>query len=102
MVPEAEDEPVVAPEAKVEPAAASDVKVEPAGPRWRPEMGMDDAMAWLESLAAKQGADEETLLTRPEERMETPPEWVSQAFENVQPATTVAESPALACSPCRV
>lgn len=37
---------------------------------------MDAAMAWLESLAAKQGADEETLITAPEERVETPPEWV--------------------------
>ena len=37
---------------------------------------LDDAMAWLESLAAKQGADEETLLTKPDERVETPPDWV--------------------------
>jgi tetratricopeptide (TPR) repeat protein len=49
------------------------------------ETSMDDAMAWLESLAAKQGAEEETLLTRPENRVETPPDWVTQAFETVQP-----------------
>ena len=36
----------------------------------------DAAMAWLESLAAKQGAAEEELTTRPEERLETPPTWV--------------------------
>ena len=34
--------------------------------------------AWLESLAAKQGATE-GLLTQPEERLEEEPEWVKQA-----------------------
>ncbi len=38
----------------------------------------DAAMAWLESLAAKQGAAEEELLTAPEERLEEPPEWVQE------------------------
>ncbi len=37
---------------------------------------MDEAMAWLESLAAAQGADEATLLTPPEERTEELPEWL--------------------------
>jgi competence ComEA-like helix-hairpin-helix protein len=36
----------------------------------------DAAMAWLESLAAKQGASEEELLTAPEDRLEEPPDWV--------------------------
>lgn len=36
----------------------------------------DAALAWLESLAARQGADEETLITPPEERQDTAPEWV--------------------------
>jgi tetratricopeptide (TPR) repeat protein len=60
-----------------------------------PDMGMggEDAMSWLESLAARQGADESTLLTRPEDRAETPPEWVSQAFETVQPVAAVPETP---------
>ena len=44
------------------------------------EMDMDAAFAWLESLAVKQGADEALLLT-PEERQETPPEWVTLAAE---------------------
>ena len=39
----------------------------------------DAAMAWLESLAAKQGAAEDELLTPPEERLEKPPEWVQEA-----------------------
>jgi len=36
----------------------------------------DDAMAWLEGLAAKQGVSEEELLSSPEERPDAPPEWV--------------------------
>ena len=39
---------------------------------------MDSALAWLEGLAAKQGADEDSLkITAPENRTETPPEWIS-------------------------
>ena len=38
----------------------------------------DEAFAWLESLAAKQGAEEALLLT-PEERREEPPEWILEA-----------------------
>ena len=36
----------------------------------------DDAFAWLESLAAKHGADEDALVTATDERQETPPDWV--------------------------
>jgi competence ComEA-like helix-hairpin-helix protein len=39
----------------------------------------DAAMAWLESLAVKQGAAEDELLTAPEDRLEEPPEWVQEA-----------------------
>jgi len=39
----------------------------------------DDALAWLEGLAAKQGAKPEELLTKLEERLEHEPEWVRQA-----------------------
>ena len=42
------------------------------------EQERDDAFAWLESLAAKQGATE-GLLTQPEERLEEEPEWVKHA-----------------------
>ena len=38
----------------------------------------DDSFAWLENLAAKQGATE-GLLTKPEERLEEEPDWVKQA-----------------------
>jgi hypothetical protein len=47
----------------------------------------DDAVAWLESLAAKHGAKPEELVTDPNKRSETPPDWVSQAQNiNAQPA----------------
>ena len=39
----------------------------------------DDAVAWLEMLAAKHGAKPEELVTDPSKRLDTPPEWVSQA-----------------------
>ena len=42
------------------------------------EQERDDSFAWLESLAAKQGANE-GLLTKPEDRLEEEPEWVKQA-----------------------
>jgi competence protein ComEA len=41
----------------------------------------DEAMAWLESLAARQGALEEELLTKPEERPIETPEWIQQLAE---------------------
>ncbi len=41
----------------------------------------DEAMLWLESLAAKQGAKSEELISKPEDRLEKPPEWVEQARE---------------------
>jgi tetratricopeptide (TPR) repeat protein len=44
----------------------------------RSEQEQDDSFAWLENLAAKQGATE-GLLTTPEERLEEEPEWVKQA-----------------------
>jgi len=38
----------------------------------------DDALLWLESLAQKQGAKPEELITKPEERKEVAPDWVAQ------------------------
>ena len=51
----------------------------------------DDAVAWLESLAAKHGAKPEELVTDPSKRSETPPEWVSQAqsIDQQAPAPSV-------------
>lgn len=39
----------------------------------------DAAMSWLESLAAKQGANADELITDPNARTEQAPEWVEQA-----------------------
>jgi tetratricopeptide (TPR) repeat protein len=49
----------------------------------------DDAVAWLESLAAKHGAKPEELVTDPRKRSETAPEWVQQATvaNEAQPAS---------------
>jgi hypothetical protein len=52
-----------------------------AQPDWN---DLDAAMAWLEGLAAKQGADQETLSTTEEQRSQTPPTWVTQEMEKSQ------------------
>jgi cytochrome c-type biogenesis protein CcmH/NrfG len=54
----------------------------------------DDAVAWLESLAAKHGAKPEELVTDPNKRSDTAPEWVQQAsaIGESQPATNVSEN----------
>jgi len=44
----------------------------------------DDAIGWLEGLAAKHGAKPEELVTKPEDRKETEPEWVKQARETAE------------------
>ncbi|HMN62395.1 MAG TPA: BTAD domain-containing putative transcriptional regulator, partial [Anaerolinea sp.] len=57
------------------------------------EMDLDSAMAWMEALAAKQGADEESLkITPPEARTEIAPEWIQQQAESA--AETPAAAPA--------
>jgi cytochrome c-type biogenesis protein CcmH/NrfG len=54
----------------------------------------DDAMAWLESLAAKRGAKPEELLTKPEDRSETLSEWIRKAALEQQSAPgTVPAAP---------
>lgn len=59
------------------------------------EQERDDSFAWLESLAAKQGASE-GLLTKPEERLEEEPEWVRQAKDlQQQPAPTPPTEPVM-------
>lgn len=63
------------PPAEQAPAAQPAESLETLG---KSEQEQDDSFAWLESLAAKQGATE-GLLTKPEERLEQEPEWVQQA-----------------------
>ena len=50
----------------------------------------DDAIAWLEGLAAKHGAKPEELVTDPNARTETEPEWVQKA-KATQEQTSVEE-----------
>lgn len=52
----------------------------------------DDAVAWLESLASKHGAKPEEMVTDPNKRSETPPEWVSQA-QNLNQQEPAAQAP---------
>lgn len=54
----------------------------------------DDAMAWLENLAAKQGAKEEELLTKPENRSEEMPDWLRSADEQPSASAALEPSPA--------
>ena len=42
------------------------------------EQEQDDAIAWLESLAAKHGAKPEELVSDPSRRSDSPPEWIEQ------------------------
>ena len=63
----------------------------------RSEQERDDSFAWLESLAARQGASE-GLLTKPEERLEEEPDWVRQAkdLSSTAPAAqTPSETPSV-------
>ena len=53
----------------------------------------DDAMAWLESLAAKHGAKPEELVTDPNARTDVAPEWVDKAKEIGEPEQPVEIPP---------
>jgi hypothetical protein len=56
-------------------------------------MSEDEQMRWLESLAARQGADPAELITQPEERFELPPvEAETPATGPIMPATGVLPS----------
>ncbi len=82
--------------AAAEEAPAADVEAPglsaAEAPAERAPESEDDALAWLESLAAKHGAAEEELLTAPEARAEQPPEWVAEmaAGEAEAPETPAA------------
>jgi len=51
----------------------------------------DEAFAWLEALAARQGAEAEELLVAEADRRETPPDWALQAEEPVGAAASLEE-----------
>ena len=67
-----------------EPAQPVEPAASPAAPFSADDLGtsaeeQDDAVAWLEGLAAKHGAKSEELVTDPEARTETAPDWVQKA-----------------------
>ncbi len=72
-----------------------DPATEPAEPESDAEFeDADAAMAWLEGLAAKQGVSEDELISSPEERPDTLPDWVMDTTESETVATPVEEQPA--------
>ena len=77
------------PEASIPPMAIPEVKTEEPAPivdePAKAPSAEDDAFAWLESLAVKQGSTE-GLLMKPEERSVEEPEWVKQAKESGESA----------------
>ena len=85
-------EPVIQKPVVQEPAKASSIGT--PGETFRPSGEVkplnieDDAMGWLESLAAKQGAKPEELLTNPLDRSAEMPDWLRH------PDEPVVESPA--------
>ncbi|NPV57346.1 MAG: hypothetical protein HPY76_11840 [Anaerolineae bacterium] len=56
------------------------------------KMDEDTAFAWLESLAAKQGADEGTLLTPAEDLENISPQWTPEAIHEESEGELLSES----------
>jgi tetratricopeptide (TPR) repeat protein len=90
----APSKPVTAPIPARPAAAQPPAPTSPTGPSTRLSIE-DDAMAWLESLALKQGARPDELLTRPEDRPTEVPASVqnlaAQAAAEFQPAPVEPE-----------
>ena len=73
------DSPVVSSEKPEQPLPSSPVpSIMDTDNLGTSEQERDDSFAWLENLAARQGASE-GLLTKPEDRLEQEPDWVRQA-----------------------
>ena len=79
----------VEPEAKIGTEPAAELPAEAAAPQTTSTSAEDEAFAWLEALAARQGAEAEELLVAEADRRETPPDWALQAEE---PVGTTASS----------
>jgi len=58
---------------------------DPLGGLGKSVQEQDDAMAWLESLAAKHGAKAEELVTDPNARTDVAPDWVDKAMNIAVP-----------------
>ncbi len=82
VLPELEGSPTIE---EVPPLSLEEVPPETTESPALPDLSdADAAMAWLEALAARHGAAAETLITPPEERLETPPDWVSAAQNQLE------------------
>jgi tetratricopeptide (TPR) repeat protein len=84
-----EDAPIAESRQEIPPAAEPVSPIPPAAIAGMGNLGtsaaeQDAALLWLENLAAKQGAKSEELLTKPEDRLVKPPEWVEQAVEQTR------------------
>jgi cytochrome c-type biogenesis protein CcmH/NrfG len=55
------------------------------------DMDLESALAWMEGLAAKHGAEEETLVSKPEDRQEAPPDWVAENIEMINENIEIPE-----------
>jgi tetratricopeptide (TPR) repeat protein len=80
-----------------EPTPVSETPATAPAPEFADE---DAALAWLEGLAVLHGAKEEELITKPEERLETPPDWIQEQSipevtlgEVVTPPAAESETP---------
>jgi len=76
----------IEPEAEISIEPADKLPVETAS-----TSAEDEAFAWLEALAARQGAEAEELLVAEADRRETPPDWALQAEEPVGAADSLEE-----------
>ena len=76
--PASEIPPISEQQPQIEQPLPVEGELEPATPVSASE---SDAFAWLEGLAAQQGAKEEELTTPPEEREIEPPEWLTLEAE---------------------
>jgi len=84
-MPPSAQAPPRAPAPEEQPERPPAVEAPPAASAWgslgTSAQEQDDALAWLESLAVKHGAKPEELVTDPNARTGTPPEWVNRARE---------------------
>ncbi|MCC7361126.1 MAG: hypothetical protein IT317_16700 [Anaerolineales bacterium] len=86
------------------PAAAPTITAETQAEAEAVELEGDEALGWLEGLAAAQGANPDELLTTPEERPTETPTWIAAAQADLtsaeagpagEPEDAQAEPPAL-------
>ena len=90
--PPAAQQPVINQTVAASPQPVATPGADPLGELGKSSQEQDDAMAWLESLAAKHGAKAEELVTDPNARTDVAPDWVDKA-------KTIGETPAAAPAP---